>query len=70
MEEGCIKVILKLNGVKSESVPRCGGGRGEVQWGSKESQGKSEEAGERECDQGRIYVLYFVSQQRQKELSI
>lgn len=30
-EDSSIKIILQLNGVKSGSVPRCGGGRGGIQ---------------------------------------
>jgi len=45
-------------------------GREGFRGGRKESYGKSEEDGETECDQGRIYVFYFDYQQRQKKLSI
>ena len=69
MEDSSIRIILKLDGVKSGSVPRCGGGRGGIQGRKERKLGKSEEDGETECDQGRIYVFYFDSKQRQKKLS-
>ena len=31
MEDSSIKIILQLSGVKSGSVPRCGGGTGWIQ---------------------------------------
>ena len=42
MEDSSIRIILQLDGVKSGSVPRCGGGRGGIQGRKERKLGKSE----------------------------